>query len=681
MTQASLTSTTPKRFQENQLRHMANAIRLLTIDAIQAANSGHPGMPLGMADVAAVLWAEYLRFNPKNPTWCDRDRFILSAGHGSMLHYALLYLTGFQEMSLDEIKRFRQLGSRTPGHPEYGITPGVEVTTGPLAQGLGHGVGMALAEAMLRTEFGADLVNHKTYVVVGDGCLMEGLSQEAISFAGHLGLSNLVILFDDNGITIDGSTSLATSEDQQKRFQACGWDTLAIDGHNITDIRQALTHAQEATRPTLIACRTVIGYGSPQRAGTAKVHGSPLGVEEVAHTKEALGLGGLAPFEVPEDTLKLWRTVGDKGETLEAAWKSKLEKMPDEVRTHFKKRLQRSPLTLTTQDRQILDEHLGDVTESKATRQWSQCVLNGLQKICPGLVGGSADLTGSNNTQAQNMIPVSPHHLNGNYIHYGIREHLMGAAMGGMVLHGGFVPYVGTFLTFSDYMRPAIRLAALMKIPSIFVLTHDSIGLGEDGPTHQPIEQLASLRIIPNLYVFRPADALETAACWEAALARTEGPSCILLSRQAVPSFHGGRIQDNPNLGKKGAYLLQAAQGKPRFVLLASGSEVGLARVVQDQLQNTWGIGTSLISVSCLEAFRAQPSKDIQDLLYPTPDVTHVVIEAATGEAWSKIPLQNPRFFTLHDFGHSAPAAQVYKAMGLDPEQIVDALKSAEAEP
>src|SRR5690242_17947411 len=554
---------------------MANAIRALAMDAVEQAKSGHPGMPMGMADVATILFTRFLKFSPGDPAWPDRDRFVLSAGHGSMLIYALLYLTGYEAMTIDQIKRFRQLGSNTPGHPEYGHTPGVETTTGPLGQGLANAVGMAIAEKHLAAAFGDDVVNHKIYVIASDGDLMEGVSQEAIALAGHLRLNKLIVLFDDNGISIDGALSLADSVDQVKRFEAAGWAASRIDGHDPAAITAALEKAQNSDKPVLIACRTKIGFGAPTKQGSEKSHGSPLGADEIAGARKTLGWTSI-PFEVPADILKAWRTAGARSQGAHADWKKRLAALEGGKRAEFERRMR------GTIPQQVLDtavravkEKLAAQPKDMATRTACEFALESLIPVLPEMIGGSADLTGSNNTRTKTMKAMTAADFSGRFIHYGVREHGMAAAMNGMALHGGIVPYSGTFLVFSDYCRPAIRLAALAGERVIYVMTHDSIGLGEDGPTHQPVEHLAALRAIPNLNVFRPADPIETAECWELALATPGTPSILALTRQGVPALRRGGAE---NACAKGGYVLEEAPGGQRAVtILATGSEVALA--------------------------------------------------------------------------------------------------------
>ncbi len=649
---------------EISLHEMAKAIRFLTVDAVDAAKSGHPGMPLGMADVATVLFTHFLKFDPKNPKWLDRDRFILSAGHGSMLLYSLLYLTGYSEMTIRELKRFRQFHSKTPGHPEYGETEGVETSTGPLGQGLGNAVGMALAEAMLRSKFGSDLVNHHTYTIVGDGCLMEGISQEVISFAGHMRLNKLIVFFDNNSITIDGSTSLSTSENHQQRFEAVGWNVILIDGHDEDQIYNAIQKAQTSDKPTLISCKTIIGYGAPTKAGTSKVHGSPLGSEEVALMRQNLNWP-YAPFEVPEDILKAWRTVGEKGKSLHHAWLERLHAAPENTRDDF----------LDSQNKDIgpdfkfalrsFKKQVAENPKAMATRKSSEEVLNVLAPLISQLLGGSADLTESNNTFAKTMKAITPDDLRGDYIHYGIREHGMGAIMNGLTLHGGFIPYGGTFLTFSDYMRPAIRLAALMGQQVIYVLTHDSVALGEDGPTHQPVEHLMSLRLIPNLLVFRPADTMETAECWELALDHKTSPSILALTRQNLPQV---RQYSEANLCAKGGYVLSAAKDKWDISLIATGSEVSLALQVKELLTQK-NLDVAVISMPCLELFDKLSPTEQQEIL--GHHAIRMVIEAGVTRGWEKYVGEKGLVIGIDRFGISAPYQDVMEFFGFTADKMV----------
>ena len=647
---------------------LANAIRALAMDAVQKANSGHPGMPMGMADVATVLFREALAFDPAGPDWPNRDRFVLSAGHGSMLLYALLYLTGYEDMTLEELKNFRQLGSRTAGHPEYGHAAGIETTTGPLGQGLANAVGMAMAERHLNAEFGA-LCDHWTYVIAGDGCLMEGISHEAISLAGHLKLSRLVVLWDDNRISIDGPTDLTVSDDQRKRFEASGWATLACDGHDPASISEALANARQHDRPTLIACRTVIGYGAPTLAGTAKTHGSPLGDEEIAGAREQLGWPH-APFEIPEAVLRAWRAVGARGKEASAAWQKRLEAAPAETRAEFERRFAgRLPEGWEQALKPLKDAVLKD-RPSIATRAASQKVLEALVPAVPELLGGSADLTGSNNTKAGDMAVFSAGNYGGRYVYYGVREHGMAAAMNGLALHGGILPYGGTFLVFTDYCRPSIRLSALMGKRVVYVMTHDSIGLGEDGPTHQPVEHLAALRAIPNLLVLRPADIVETAEAWQIALSQESRPSVIALTRQNLPTL---RAEASENLSSYGGYILAPAQGPRAVTLIASGSEVALALDAKALLEAE-NIATAVVSLVSWELFGEQPQHYRDEVL--GPGVLHIGIEAALPFGWERWIEAGGGFVGMRSFGASAPAGKLYEHFGITAQAVVEAVKA-----
>jgi len=647
---------------------MANALRFLAADAVQKANSGHPGMPMGMADVATLLYTRFLNFNASDPAWADRDRFILSAGHGSMLLYALLHLTGYEDFSLEELKNFRQLGSRTAGHPEYGHGAGIETTTGPLGQGLANAVGMALAERMLADRFGNNLVDHNTYVIAGDGCLMEGISHEAASFAGRLGLGKLIVFFDDNGISIDGSTDLAVNDDQLMRFGACGWDVSFCDGHDPDAISQAINGAHEAQdKPSLIACKTMIGFGSPNKAGTAATHGAPLGDDEIAATREALNWPH-SSFEIPEAVSSAWRRVGAMKGAKMVAWRKRLH---DSGRKAEFERLISGTLPKDWQDplQDFKRKHSAEKTKV-ATRKASQETLDVLAEVIPELAGGSADLTGSNLTKAKSQKPVTPGDFSGSYIHYGVREHGMAAAMNGIALHGGFVPYGGTFLIFTDYCRPAIRLSALMKQRVIYVMTHDSIGLGEDGPTHQPVEHLASLRAIPNLNVYRPCDVVETAECWAASLETSSTPSVLSLSRQGLPCLRTEHTDEN--LSSKGGYVLAEAETKRDVTLIATGSEVAIAMEARDQLKAE-GVSAAVISMPCLDKFEEQ-SQDYRDQV-TQPDTPVVVVEAAIEQSWGKYLGRNGKFVGMSTFGASAPANELYEHFGITTQNVVKAAK------
>jgi transketolase len=621
---------------------------------------------MGMADVATVLFSRFLKFDALDPHWPDRDRFVLSAGHGSMLLYALLYLTGHEEMTLDEIKRFRQWGSKTPGHPEYGHTQGVETTTGPLGQGIATAIGMALAERMLNARFGDALVDHFTYVIAGDGCLMEGISHEAISLAGHLKLSRLIVLFDDNQISIDGPTSLSCSDDQLIRFLASGWSVRRVDGHDQEAIAQAIAEERATNRPSLIACRTVIGYGAPTRQGTEKVHGAPLGSEELARAREALHWPH-APFEIPEDLLARWRATGARGRIARHSWMERLEALDAIERDQFEDALHGRLPGDYAEALNALIEHFAEARPQLATRQASQRVLEAIAPAIPHLRGGSADLTHSNLTLARSQQPVRPGACAGSYIHYGIREHGMAAAMNGIALHGGFIPYGGTFLAFSDYCRPAIRLAALMGVRVIHVMTHDSIGLGEDGPTHQPVEHLAALRAIPNLLVFRPADAIETAQAWDCALRAARQPSILCLSRQALPTFPRASAADN--LVAQGAYVLLEPDAQRDVTLIATGSEVAIA-VHAAILLRQRGIRAAVVSAPCFELFAKQPLSYRAEVLGKAP---RIGVEAAIEGAWARWLGEDGSFVGMTGFGASAPASELYAEFGITAEAVAAA--------
>jgi transketolase len=652
-------------------KEMANAIRALAMDAVQKANSGHPGMPMGMADVATVLFTEALRFDPKDPTWPNRDRFVLSAGHGSMLLYSLLYLTGYPEMDIEQLEKFRQLGSKTAGHPEFGYAPGIETTTGPLGQGIGNAVGMALAERLLNARLGDDLVSHYTYCLAGDGCLMEGISHEAISLAGHLQLGKLIVLWDDNSISIDGPTSLSVSDDQVKRFEASGWNTIRVDGHDAAAVAAAIEKARgDSSKPWLIACKTVIGYGAPNKAGKASTHGEPLGVEEIKGTREKLGWSA-EPFQIPAPILEAWRALGAKGTAENATWKKRLAAAPDAAKAAFE-----SPAA-TSRTKAIADaiaaakvQFTAD-TAKRATRVWSQLALEHLVPAVPELLGGSADLTPSNGTRTKHHKAVEPSNFAGDYIHYGVREHGMAAAMNGIALHGGFIPYGATFLVFTDYCRPSIRLSALMHQRVIYVMTHDSIGLGEDGPTHQPVEHLAALRAIPNLLVLRPADALETAEAWEIALQNVTRPSVLALSRQAVPTvLREGTPAENASA--KGGYIATGGGKKRDVTLIATGSEVGLVAEAAAALAKD-GIHAAVVSMPSFELFRAQPLPYRDEVLGEAP---RIAVEAAVAQPWYEWLRPGDKFIGLSDFGVSAPGPKVFEHFGLTAAKVADAARA-----
>ncbi|MBU0724832.1 MAG: transketolase [Alphaproteobacteria bacterium] len=648
---------------------MANAIRALSMDAVEAANSGHPGMPMGMADVATVLYTKFLKFDAAHPDWADRDRFILSAGHGSMLLYSLLYLTGYPEMTIEQIRNFRQLGAITAGHPEYGHAPGIETTTGPLGQGIATSVGFALGERILNARFGDDLVDHFTYVVAGDGCLMEGISQEAITLAGHLKLGKLIVLFDDNGISIDGPVSLSTSEDQLGRFKAAGWDVQAIDGHDPKAIESAIAKARASDTPSLIACKTIIGYGAPKKQGSSSTHGSPLGAEEIAGARARLGWD-FPPFEIPEDVLGAWRAAGKRGETARLTWQERLDDSGSDTQEELERVLSGA---LPSGFDQAVEAFKKAIVEEKpkiATRMSSQRVIDALAPVLPELIGGSADLTGSNNTKAKEAAIIKAGDYRGSYIHYGIREHGMAAAMNGLALHGGIIPFGGTFMVFTDYCRPAIRLSALMGLRVIYIMTHDSIGLGEDGPTHQPVEHMAALRAIPNLYVFRPADTVETAEAWQIALQSTGTPSVISLTRQALPALRTSHAAEN--LSAKGGYVLAEAEGTRHVTLIGTGSEVSLAMDAREKLKAE-GINAAVVSMPCWELFDAQPEAYRQQVLGSCP---RIAVEAAIGFGWERYIGTEGAFIGMTGFGASAPAPELYKHFGITAEAVVAAAKA-----
>ena len=646
-------------------RPLADAIRALAIDAVEKANSGHPGMPMGMADVATVLWTRFHKFDAADPRWPDRDRFVLSAGHGSMLLYALLNLTGHAGMEIEQLKQFRQLHSPTAGHPEFGEHPAIETTTGPLGQGIATAVGMALAERLLAARFGRSLVDHRTWVIAGDGCLMEGISHEAIGLAGHLKLAKLTVLWDDNSISIDGATSLSTSEDQLKRFAAAGWAVKRVDGHDPAQVAAALSMAVRSKKPTLIACRTIIGFSAPSKAGTAAAHGAPLGAAEARGAKDALGWH-YPPFEVPDDIRAPWLKAGSRGATARRAWLKRLARHP-----------QRAEFERVTAGRLPENFHetiaalrawVAETRPKLATRASSQKALEALVPAVPELVGGSADLTGSNLTLVKSMGVVSPGNFAGRYIHYGIREHGMAAAMNGIALHAGLIPYGGTFFCFADYMRPAIRLAALMRQRVVHVLTHDSIGLGEDGPTHQPVEHLASLRAMPNVHVLRPADAMETAECWELALRRTDGPSLLVLSRQTLPTL---RTDTGENRSGRGGYVLAEADGPRAATLIATGSEVSIAIAAREALAAE-GIKVAVVSLPCWELFASQDDGWRAGVLGGAP---RFGIEAAVAQGWERWLGPDGVFIGMTGFGASAPAEILYRFFGITADAVATAVR------
>jgi transketolase len=646
---------------------MANAIRALAMDAVEQAKSGHPGLPMGAADVATVLFTRFLKFDPTDPAWADRDRFVLSAGHGSMLIYALLYLTGYASVTIDEIKRFRQIGSKTPGHPENFITAGVETTTGPLGQGLANAVGMAIAERHLAAEFG-DIVDHKTYVLSSDGDLMEGVSQEAIALAGHLKLSKLIVLFDDNGISIDGALSLADSVDQVKRFEAAGWTASRIDGHDPSAIVAALEKAQTSDKPVMIACKTTIGFGAPTKAGKASSHGSPLGADEIKGAREKLGWNH-APFEIPADILAGWRAAGARGKPTHADWDKRLAKIDAGKRAEFERRMKGDlPKQAFTDAVRAVKDKLAAAPKEIATRTACEFALESLIPALPEMIGGSADLTGSNNTRTKSMKAMSASDYSGRYIHYGVREHGMASAMNGMALHGGIIPYSGTFLVFSDYCRPAIRLAALMGERVIHIMTHDSIGLGEDGPTHQPVEHLAALRAIPNLLVFRPCDAVETVECWQLALQAKDRPSVLALTRQNLPQLSQNFLETNHCAA--GAYEIAAADGKADVSIFATGSEVSIA-VEAKKLLAAKGISARVVSVPCFELLAEAPEAARRAVIGDSK--VKIGVEAAVRQGWDAIIDSGGLFVGMTGFGASAPYKDLYKHFGVTPEAVADA--------
>jgi transketolase len=648
-------------------RLLANAIRALAMDAVQAANSGHPGMPMGMADVATILWTEYLRHDPKDPAWHDRDRFVLSAGHGSMLIYALLHLTGYERPTMDDIRGFRQLGSPCAGHPENFLLAGVEATTGPLGQGFAMAVGMAIAERHLNAVFGDGLVDHRTWAIAGDGDLMEGINHEAAGLAGHLGLGRLTVFWDDNRITIDGATGLSTSEDIPARYAAYGWHVVRCDGHDAADIRKAIDEALADPRPSLIACRTIIGWGAPNKQGTSATHGAALGAEEVAAARKQL-VWEAEPFDIPEPILSAWREAGRRSGEAHRAWRDRLAASPNEE--EFLRRME-GRLPPDTGIEAWLDE-LAAKPQKIATRKASELALDAINPAVPETIGGSADLTGSNNTKSKNQKPLTRDDPSGRYLYYGIREFGMAAAMNGMALHGGIIPYGGTFLIFSDYCRPAIRLSALQQVRVVYVMTHDSIGLGEDGPTHQPVEQLLGLRAIPNLAVFRPADSVETAECWALALARATGPSVLALSRQNLPQLRTERSPEN--LSARGAYRLRSAGAVREVVLIATGSEVQLAMAVAERLEAV-GIGADVVSMPCWSLFDDQEAAWREDVL--PAGVFRVSIEAGVSLGWERYVGPHGLAIGLDRFGASAPAEDLFRRFGFTADAIVPLVTAA----
>ena len=649
------------------LNQLANAIRFLSIDAVQKANSGHPGMPMGMADVAAVLFNHHLKFNPKNPSWINRDRFILSAGHGSMLLYSLLYLTGYKDFSIDDLKNFRQLKSISAGHPEYIKNSGIETTTGPLGQGLGNSVGLAIGEEIFRKKFGLDIINHKTYVIASDGDLMEGVSHEAMSLAGHLKLKNLIVFFDNNKISIDGPTSLSVSDNYKKRFESYGWNFIEVNGHNHIQISNAIKKASKSNKPNIISCKTTIGFGSPNKSGKSSSHGSPLGDEEIALVRKKLKWNA-KPFEIPKDVLGSWRNIGKKGIVLERKWLGSLKKKNSKIKKELEdilnnKNLKKLDELLNAEKKKYFTEK-----PTKATRECSSMIIEAISPLLKELVGGSADLSGSNNTKTKNSKIISSKDFNGNYIHYGIREHGMAATMNGLALYGGLIPFGGTFLIFSDYCKPSIRLSAFMKLKVIYIFSHDSIGLGEDGPTHQPIEQLAGLRAIPNLNVFRPADINETLECWQIALKSENTPSVIALSRQKLPYINPSFTKENKC--KFGAYVVKATSQNCLVNIIASGSEVEIALEAQKKLKE-FNIDSKVISMPCQELFDQQSDSFKNEII--GKNVPTITIEASSINSWEKYSKYN---MGIKTFGESAPYKEVYSHFNLTSTKVVELAKN-----
>ena len=649
------------------INELSNAIRFLSIDAVQKANSGHPGMPMGMADVATVLFKYHLRFNPKNPDWINRDRFILSAGHGSMLLYSLLYLTGYEKISLNDLKNFRQLNSICAGHPEYTKKSGIETTTGPLGQGLGNSVGMAIGEEIFRKRFGSDIINHKTFVIASDGDLMEGISHEVMSLAGHLKLKNLIVFFDNNKISIDGSTSLSVSDNYKKRFESYGWNFQEINGHNYSQIDKAIKKAKKSNKPTIVSCKTIIGYGSPNKSGKASSHGAPLGPDEINLVRKKLKWKS-EPFEIPDNILNSWREIGENSGKEEIKWNEKLEKKGEKIKTELNNMINFSELANLEELIKKKKKEFFDQKPSLATRQCSSIAIENISEILNNLIGGSADLSGSNNTKTPHSKIIKPKNFKGNYLHYGVREHGMASAMNGLALYGGIIPYGGTFLIFSDYCRPAIRLSALMGLRVIYIFSHDSIGLGEDGPTHQPIEHLSSLRSIPNLKVYRPADINETLECWELSLNSSENPSAIALSRQKLPYINKEFSEENKC--KLGAYEINRTSHDYNMILIASGSELEIALEAQKKLLNE-NIQSKVISMPCQELFDEQ-NDDYKEKILETKNCKRISIEAGSVKGWDNYIKNDGNSVGIDNFGKSAPYKEIYNHFDVNSDKVVE---------